>query len=396
MTDRLYYRDSDLLDFEGSILSIEKAGNRWHTVLDRTAFYPTSGGQLFDTGTIHDVPVEEVLEGDGEQIVHVCADAPGKVGESVRGIVDSDRRRRHRQSHTAQHLLSQAFVQLYDCDTVSVHLGEDYSAIELAGINLPDDAPAKAAELANRHVEENLPVDIRFVSEKEIPSLPLRKPSQRTGTLRVIKIGDIDWSACGGTHCTATGQIRLIQTIGSDRTRGHLLVKFLAGDLALKDYRQRLRATTEVVRLLTCGVADMPTGVAKLLAETKSARTEISALRKALLPYQIQDLAGSAKTVGSVRIVAQAVDGLAEDQLSPLALGVAKNIGGLAVLHFGTTLVVAVGGNSRLDAGDMVRRIVSTTGHRGGGGKTVAQIGQVSREAFEKLSAKFLEIASDE
>src|SRR5215472_7110526 len=216
MTDRLYYRDSFLYDFDAEIL--ELSGNpRPALILDRTAFYPTSGGQIFDTGVVSTeykrLKVTEVVDTEDGRVVHYLEAPLGDLtpGTRVHGQIDATRRRDHMQQHSGQHVLSAAFVRLFHQHTVSFHMGEDYCSIDLDTPTLTKEQVEQAESLANEVILENRPVDIRFVTRDEAVSLGLRKiPVAERDELRIIDIREWDLSACGGTHVNRTGQIGCI------------------------------------------------------------------------------------------------------------------------------------------------------------------------------------------
>ncbi|HWC18736.1 MAG TPA: alanyl-tRNA editing protein, partial [Terriglobales bacterium] len=212
MTDRLYYNDSFLYEFDASVLDVrelKREGSRstWAVKLDRTAFYPTSGGQPFDTGMMRtlsrsgvalEAPVEEVFEDDQGEVWHGI----GKVlppGAEIRGFIDAERRRDHMQQHTGQHLLSAAFVRLLNANTVSFHLGEEISTIDLDVQSVSRDDLGRVERLSNEIIAENRSITIRYVSRAGSQSMGVRKLPDREGTIRLIDIQDFDLNACGGT-----------------------------------------------------------------------------------------------------------------------------------------------------------------------------------------------------
>ena len=215
-TQRLYYNDSYLTRFEAQILEVKPAGPGFHVYLDRTAFYPTSGGQPNDVGGIASTAVLDVVD-EGDRIAHV-ADSEVPPGPASCQI-DWARRFDHMQQHTGQHLLSAVFVELLGCPTVSFHLGSETSTIDLAAPEITATQIEAAETRANALGFENRPVAVRFYSPEEAVSIGLRKPSDRTDETRVIEIEGIDRSACGGTHVRATGEIGPILIRRLDRVR---------------------------------------------------------------------------------------------------------------------------------------------------------------------------------
>lgn len=247
MTDRLYYTDPFSREFDATVIGVESAQPPTVFVrvrLDRTCFYPTSGGQPFDMGTLDGSSVVDVVDEDEAGITHIVESRLGpvdpaagpdpvlRIGDRVHGTIDWVRRFDHMQQHTGQHVLSAAIVRLFDVPTVSFHLGAEASTIDLAR-ELTAREIAAAEEEANRIVWEDRPVTIRFVSAEEASTLPLRKEPARTGVLRLIEVEHFDLSACGGTHVARTGQIGMIAITAWERFKGGHRLEFHCGGRAL-------------------------------------------------------------------------------------------------------------------------------------------------------------------
>ena len=393
MTERLYYRNAALLEFEAEIVEQGPHGDKFYTVLNRSAFYPTSGGQLFDTGFLNDIEVTEVLETEDGAVRHITAQPVGEVGDKVTGRVDKARRQRNRQIHTAQHILSQAFVRLYGLDSVSVHLGEEYANIELNTSGLTSEQLREAENLANEIIRDNLSVEVIFADEDLLKHLPLRKIPERTGTLRIIKIDDFDCSACGGTHCHFTAEVGCIKIIGYEKVRGRSQVKFLSGNLAFEDYRSRFEISDILSRELTCHFTDLPDKINKLTAGQKDAGREIARLQKELLPIQAEKLAVNKKTVGKLTLCDSIISDLDQSLVGQLATMTADKIEGAALLLAGDRLYLAVSERTGLKAGEIIKKFAAQTGLRGGGGPKLAQVGGVKTENFDKYREVILKIA---
>ncbi len=395
MTEQLYYKDSTRLEFEAVIVSSRAQDERFVTVLDRSAFYPTSGGQLHDVGWLNDVPVVDVMESDEGEVWHVTAESVGRPGDRVKGVVDQLRRRRHCQTHTAQHILSAVFVKLYDLETVSMHLGEEYAAIELPVKSISDEQVQAAERRANEIISSNAPVEIKFVDRQQAADLPLRKTPGRSGTLRIIGIGDFDYSACGGTHCRGTAEVGLVKVTGWEKIRGNTLVKFLAGDLAVEDYARRFTITDRLTRSFTCHLNDLEGRVSKLTDENKELRRSLAAAQKELLPIRVRELAGTAQTHGSLPWVGQIVDDVDTSLAATMAGEVASEIKGLAVLIIGGRLIIAVASGTELHAGNLARELAARTGLKGGGSEKVAQIGGADAARLAEYVKTVLSLIDD-
>ncbi len=396
MTDRLYYRNPALLDFEAEIVATgQREEGGYYTLLNRSAFYPTSGGQMHDTGRLNDIKIVDVIEDEHGEVLHISEQPVGKPGDAVSGVIDRERRQHNRRMHTAQHILSGAFYKLDDRTTMSVHLGEDYGAVELDTEELSDKLLWEAEEMANEIVDLNYPVDILFVEGDEVDRLPLRKPPSRGGTLRIIKIDDYDWSACGGTHCSSTAEIGLIKIVGTERIRGRILVKFLVGLGALDDYRKRFAATEELIRTFTCHVTDLPSKVDKLLDENKSLKKDVADLQRELLPIRAERLASEAIEIGPIPVVAGVIDDLDVSTAGRLATLTADRVRGVVVFCVGDKLIVTTGSDSGIHAGELMKKLVAATGLRGGGGQTMAQAGGAECASLETYRYLILGLVGD-
>lgn len=375
MTERLYYTDSDLLEFDANIVETGTVDGGHYVVLDRTAFYPTSGGQSHDTGTLNGIRIDDVVELDDGRVQHRSLQAIGSVGQSVHGLVDRERRRRNCQNHTAQHILSAAFAQLYAWRTMSVHLGEEYGAVELGVDAMTDEQLGEAEALANRVVSDNIEVEILFVDGEQARSLPLRKEPQREGKLRVIRIGQFECSACGGTHCRTSGGVGLIKILGTEKIRGRVLVRYLAGALAADDYRMRFEVSDSLSRALTCHPSDLVARVEKLAADNADLKRQLAEVQRELLPVKAAELSENATTCKGHKLVVAAADEYDPSSAGRLAGLVAARIAGLVVLTVAGRVVLSAAPDSGLHAGNIAREVAARTNLKGGGNASVAQLG---------------------
>jgi alanyl-tRNA synthetase len=375
VTERLYYTDSYLTEFDATILRVESHGDRPAVILDRTAFYPTSGGQPFDTGQLGSARVVEVVDGKDDEVWHVIqgALAPGP----VRGRIDWSRRFEHMQQHTGQHVLSAAFDRLVGARTESFHLGSTASTIDL-NRTLSASEIERAENEANRIVWEDHPVSVRFASAEEAADLPLRKESLRTGTLRLIEVPGFDISACGGTHVARTGAIGTIAVSSSERFRGGTRVEFVCGLRTLHAYRGLRDAVGASVRLVSVLPAELPAGIERLQAETKDLKRQIKDLQSRLAGFEGAALADSAQLYGSVRAVVAAIEGSDQAGLKALAATIAGRNGHVAALFSApapSAAVIARAADSPVDCGVLLKELIERFGGKGGGRPDLAQGG---------------------
>ena len=385
MTDRLYYHDSFLYEFEGEVREITESP-RPAVTLDRTAFYPTSGGQIHDTGWISSATtkqrVTEVADGEDGRVVHYL-EAPAKdlaPGSHVRGEIDVLRRQDHMQQHSGQHVLSAAFARLFQMPTVSFHMADDYCAIDLETLSLSKEQIESVESLANEIILENRPVDIRFVTRAEAGKLGLRKiPATERDELRLIDISDFDLTACGGTHVRQTGQIGCILLRKTEKVRQGYRVEFVAGLRAVAAARRDFTTLTEAAALFSAHIYEVPRQATKALEEIKTLRKqgaqfleELAAAQAAALLAETPEADGrrvvvctfSDRDINFVKLFAQKLTRLAPNVLALL---------GTSSPH--AALVFAQSSGQNHDMGARMKETLGKFGGRGGGSKDMAQGG---------------------
>jgi alanyl-tRNA synthetase len=373
---RLYYSDAYQSTFTGAVLDVLDLEGRPAVVLDRTAFYPSSGGQPFDTGLLGTVAVVDVVELEDGRVAHVV-ERPLAPGTLVEGRLDWARRFDHMQQHTGQHVLSAAFERLHRARTISFHLGSAGSTIDFA-VPVGADAIAAAEAEANRIVWEDRPVTVRFVSVEEAARLPLRKEPSREGTLRLVEVDDYDLSACGGTHVARTGAIGVIAVAGFERFKGGTRVEFLCGGRALARFRALRETVAGAVRVLSVLPDELPSAIERQQAELKAQRQAIKALQERLASYDAAALADRAEPMGPGLVVLQAVAGADAVSLKALATAIATRDTHIAVLVGDGSpmpIVVARGSQASVDAAALVRALTARFGGKGGGRPEMAQGG---------------------
>jgi len=383
MTDRLYYADSYCREFDATIRSVNRTDGRTLVVLDRTAFYPTSGGQPFDTGALAGLRVVDVFDGDDGTVRHMLDVADGiqpgesvAPGQPVRGAIDWRRRFDHMQQHTGQHVLSAACDRLFGARTVSFHLGAASSTIDLARELSHDELAAAEAE-ANRVVWEDHPITIRFVSAEEAAALSLRKEPAREGTLRLIDIDGFDLSACGGTHVERTGSIGVIAIGAVERFKGGQRVEFFCGGRALDRFRAMRKTLGSAVRLLSVLPDDVPDAIERLQGETRDRQRAVIGLERELAGYRAAELAAHAEVTAAGRLVLAAVDADANG-LKSLASAIVTRPGYAVVLVSTSRPALVVAARSTdvtIGAQQLVAGLTASFGGRGGGRPDLAQAG---------------------
>jgi alanyl-tRNA synthetase len=400
MTERLHYRDSFLYDFDAELCETVESP-RPALILDRSAFYPTSGGQVHDTGTItiagsnQSLRVTEVAETEDGRVVHYL-DAlikDPKPGTRVRGQIDATRRRDHMQQHSGQHVLSAAFVRLFNMHTVSFHMANDYCSIDLDSPTLTKDQIEAAERLANEIILENRPVEIRFVTREEAGKLGLRKiPVADRDELRIIDIRDFDLSACGGTHVNQTGQIGCILLRKAERVRQGWRVEFVAGQRAVATARRDFTTLTEAAAMFSAHIYDVPRQVRKSLDEIRALRNQTEQSQEELVTVQASELLAETPEANGRKLIVRtfadrdlnSIKRLAQKltRLAPNAVAL------LATTSSQPSLLFAQSPGQPFDVGALMKQIVATLGGRGGGTKDMAQGGVPKTDGIEAALAE--------
>lgn len=386
MTDRVYYTDPYAAEFEASVVRAEIVDGKPAVVLDRTAFYPTSGGQPFDTGTLGEARVIDVVDRD-DDVVHVL-DRALATG-SVKGRIDWDRRFEHMQQHTGQHVLSAAFDRLLGARTESFHLGSASATIDLSREVSPKEI-VRAEEDANRIVWEDRPVGIRFADAEEAAKLPLRKEPARGGRLRLIDVEGYDISACGGTHVARTGAIGTIAVAGWEKLRGGTRIEFVCGGRALRVYRSLRDSVAASVRLISVLPGELPAGIERMQADARDAKRRTKDLQSRLAAFEGAALADVAETVGVDRVAFAALEGWDPNGLKTIAAAIVERPGHAAVLlglPAPCAIVVMRGQGASVDCSGLLRSLTDRFGGKGGGRPDLAQGGGLQGTPDDILAA---------
>ena len=384
MTERLYYTDSFLYDFDAEVAEVIP-GEHTAVVLDRTAFYPTSGGQVFDTGVLSAngsaLRVMEVTEDESGKILHYM-EAPASAlapGQKVSGTIDAERRRDHMQQHSGQHVLSASFIELFEMPTVSFHMGDETCTIDLSAKALGNDQIVRAEARANQIVFENRPVGVRFVSIEEARSLGLRKlPDLQKDEMRLVEIRDFDLCACGGTHVTQTSQIGTVLIRKTEKVKQGVRVEFVCGDRALRIARRDYATLTEAAGLFSGHIYDVPQQIKKTLDEVKASQKRQHALLEEIAELRAAEFNASARVVGKFKVVQQVFADRDLTFIKLLAQKLTKFPGMLVLL--GSTaspaaVVFARSADVEADVSALMKEAMAGVGGRGGGSKDLAQGG---------------------
>ena len=332
-TERLYYADSHLIEFDARVIDITERVSGWTAVtLDRTAFYPTGGGQPSDTGVLGGARVVECTD-QGDTVLHVIQGPAPKIGDLVKGRVDWPRRLDHIQQHSGQHILSQALVALFDAPTRSFRVMEHVCEIDVDLIDPSDERIERAVELANNVIWEDRPVVTREVTAEEAAELPLRKEPAREGNLRLIEIEGFDLTPCGGTHASHTGEVGLIAVRSWERAKGLTRIEWVAGRRALEDYRRANKSARSVAALFSTGRDEAPKLAARMLDENKRLHQRLRPLEEIASRAEADELYESATTNDeNLRIISKVFADRDAESLRLIAQALVTRPGVIALL----------------------------------------------------------------
>jgi alanyl-tRNA synthetase len=406
MSDRLYYADPSLASFDAHVSDIREVSRTegrslWQIALDRSAFYPTSGGQPHDTGILTatssggallEAPILAVEEDDQGEVWHTTP-KPLLAGTLVRGYVDWSRRRDHMQQHSGQHLLSAVVYRQLGAATVSFHLGEMTSTIDLASEAISPEELERVEDAVNEIIAENRPVTMRTIPRVEAEMLlaagTLHKLPDREGEIRLIEIDEIDVNACGGTHVEATGQIGGLLIRGTERVRQGVRVEFACGIRAMVTARQDLATLTRTAAALSVGRLDVGDAVDRILAEGKAANKARQKLTEELAGYQASSLLLDLPSQSGRKVLRRTLADRDAVYLKLLASRMTAAASDICVLLGSTQeeparVIVAASSDAGVDCGTLLRKALEAYGLRGGGSAAMAQ-GQIEKIHLDAL-----------
>lgn len=388
--DRIYYDEPATLEFTAEVTAIRELARVdgqqvWQIALDRTAFYPISGGQPHDTGVLVatarsgaslEVPITSVEEDETGEVWHTTS-KPLQDGTVITGRIHAARRRNHMQQHTGQHLLSAILDREFGARTVSFHLGESASTIDLEGAALTEAQLQSAAMEANRIIAAALPLNIRYVTSEEANTMLqqglLRKLPPRSGNIRLIEIPGIDTNACGGTHVATTAEVGPLMLRGTETVRGNVRLSFVCGDRALAQAHADFHALQSLAAMLTTAPSEIANSVERIRTENRLLQKERGTLLEEIAALEAAKLASSGSTSIMHTVAAHRDASFAKLLAAKLVRDTNVSVACILASDEQRANVVLASKPGALDCGSVLRTALTSLGARGGGSADMAQ-----------------------
>lgn len=376
--DKLYYEDQYLKEFTAEIIGVIEKNNLYYVSLDKTAFFPGGGGQHCDLGYIDNHKVIDIVEENGE-IYHVTQTKPIKI-HRVNCKIDWDRRLDGMQQHLGQHVLSGCFFKLFNANTVSIHLGNEISTVDIQGY-LDEESIRKAERMANEIIYQNIGVNFLTPSKKELKKLNLRRDLPNTNEqIRVVQIGDLDINACCGVHPSRTLDLQAIKIKRWEKHKGATRIEYLAGKRAIEDYFKKDDFRNQICKFLNCGEQDAINSVNKLSSELKACKDENRQIKIEISDYQIKDMIMSAENLGDISVITKIYESGDLKHISKIAEKIVLNDNMIVLLAVKNeekaNLIFAASKNiNSISMNDLLKDAITLIDGRGGGSNFLAQGG---------------------
>ncbi|MBD3308411.1 hypothetical protein GF339_18410 [candidate division KSB3 bacterium] len=378
MTRKLYHEDPYVKTFSATVLEHRDVEGTPGVILDQTAFYPTSGGQPYDTGRLNGVAVVDVLEDEAQQVIHLLTQP--LEGTTVEGQIDWERRFDHMQQHTGQHLLSQACIDICEAETVSFHLGEESSTIDVTASGLDESTLQSIENFANQRIYENREVLAHIVTKDEVHRFPVRKLPTVEENIRIVEIKDLDYSPCGGTHCARTGEISMIKIRRVENYKGGTRLHFVCGWRALSDYQQKTEILKQLSDAMSSGEPDLLQNLQKLQDEAKTLRREHKHLTQQMLEYEALALVNEREQHSEIAVLTKLFDNRDPKELRLLATKILEHCSQTVILFGGAyagkaSLIFLRSDDLSPNMGALMKTACAAINGRGGGQPHQAQGG---------------------
>ena len=394
MTRKLYWENPYLHETEASIIKKEKKEGKYHVRLDRTIFYPDmSGGQPGDVGTINGERVIETIEHE-DGLTHILESQV--TGPKVKLSIQSDHRFDMMQQHTGQHLLSGVLYNLLGGETISFHLGKDYSSIDVTLTDMDHEEASNVEALCNRIIQSNFKVKTYIVNQEKLRLLPVRKSPSVDTNIRMVEIDGFDYSPCGGTHVNHTGELGLLKITKWDHYKGNLRIQFLTGQRAFVDYSSKFKSVRSISNLLSSSDDNIEAKVEKILMDKINLEKEVRSGREELISARSSVLVEGSEKIGDMSLISKVYDNFDFKALSHLGSHISNNyervvqIYGISNDGLGQ-FIISKSKDISIDLGNVYKQLAGEFKLKGGGNTNTVQ-GSVPTVNLDSLLQRAREI----
>jgi alanyl-tRNA synthetase len=389
MTVKQYYQDAYMKAFQTSIQDQQQDDTGWYVVLEQTLFYPTGGGQPHDTGTLKDKRVINVEEVNGE-IRHYIEEPFEDISGVFEGQIDWERRFDHMQQHAGQHILSAAFAEAFQYETISFHLGKEILTIDLHVSEIKESDAVKAEALANQIIRESRQIETKWIKEAELSNYPLRKHPSVTDDIRLVIIPDFDYNGCGGTHPRSTSEVGATKILDWEKHKGHIRLQFVCGDRVLNQLHRKHGLLKELTGVLQAPEENMVPTVERLLAKQKEQERALEGLKEVLLAYEAEGLIGEGTPKEGYTLIKKAYSDRSIQELQKIAQHIVTKREETIVLLVVQNdqklqLVAAKGSSPKVNLREIAQKVFPMINGKGGGKESFVQGGGEAVMSMEEL-----------
>lgn len=376
--EKLYYTNQYIRDFTAEIIEIREIENKFHVLLNKTAFFPGGGGQFGDLGKIDNYEVISVYEED-KKVYHILDKKPIKI-HKVKCSIDWDRREDGMHQHFGQHVLSGCFFKNFNANTTGFHLGNEYSTVDIEG-NLDEEKIREVELLANEIIRQNIQVETLLPTKRELKKIWVRRALPNTNEeIRVVKIGDLDTNACCGVHPKSTSELRMIKIKKWEKHKSNTRIEFLAGKRAVDEVLKRDVFLTKICRYLSCSEEDAINGIINLNEKVEDSLSKKRKLEEIVAKYQVKEMVENAKKIGNVSVVKKIYDEEDLKYVNKIANKITEDENNIALLAVRfeekINLIFACSKNLKtVNMGSLLKDAISLIDGKGGGSQVLAQGG---------------------
>jgi alanyl-tRNA synthetase len=372
-----YFNDSYITEFYANIIEVVPYDGKYAIILDKSYFYPESGGQPSDLGTINGIEIVFVTEENGN-VLHIMQNQLSTGPANCQ--INWGHRFDNMQQHTGQHILSACFYKLYSGETSSFHIGKDSSTIEISVDSFDNEMIEKIELLANHIVFNNTAITANIVDKQELASFPLRKQPQVESNIRIITIEGCDCSPCGGTHVSRTGEVGLIKIKRQEKLKNSYKFEFVCGNRALNDYTNKNYIINRLSSYLSTPEQAIESAYLKFTEDYKSLQKQLSQLRSEIVNYDVQQLQQSVLHIKDLKVIVKVFENRDFNDIKLISQALILSPSTIALLATkaqSSQLIFARSENIETNMNNLLKVVLPLINGKGGGSPKAAQGGGI-------------------